>query len=186
MKKYVFVLAAALAAGAVQAVETGNVYVLVAGGATHLSRGCTGAASCDKTDTGGKVFVGYRFGSGFSLEGGYASFGKASGSDGTLGLTVRPRALLLGGVFSLPLSSEWGLNARLGAARIKTKGEARMGAFYDASVADTKTKPYVGLGLTYTLNPAVKVELGLDSTRVDFAGEKSAVRLMSVGASFSF
>lgn len=186
MKSLVLIITAALAASAARADQPAQAYVTVAGGATHLNLDCTGASSCDKTDFGGKALAGYNFGNGFSLEGGYASFGKAGGSDGTRSLTIRPRALLVGGVFSLPLNNEWGLNARLGIARVKTKGEAWLGNVYGGSVSDTKTKVYAGLGLTYTLSPAVKLELGLDSTQVDFAGGKGNVRLISVGATFGF
>lgn len=185
MKKFALVLTAALAASAAHADQPAQPYVTVAGGTTHMSLDCSGATSCDKSDTGGKILGGYSFGNGFSLEGGYISFGKASGSDGGTAATIKPTAILLGGVFSLPLSSEWGLNARLGAARVKSKIDARVGNA-TGSASETKTKVYAGLGLTYAVSSAVKLELGLDSTQAEFSGEKGTLRLISVGATFSF
>lgn len=185
MKKYAFIAAAALAAGLAHADEPAHAYVSIAGGATHLNVDCTGATSCDKSDTGGKIVGGYSFGNGFSLEAGYASFGKASGTDAGTSATLKPTAFLLGGVYSLPLSNEWGLNVRLGAAHVKTKVDARVGTL-TGSASENTTKVYAGLGLTYAVSPSVKLELGVDTTQAEFAGEKGTLRLISIGATFAF
>lgn len=185
MKKYALVIAAALAAGAAQADEPARAYLTVAGGSTHLNLDCDGATSCDKTDTGGKIVGGYSFGNGFSLEAGYWSLGKARGSDGTLSATIKPTAFTLGGAFSLPLSSEWGMNFRLGAAQVKAKVDGTIGAV-TVSTSENNTKVYAGVGLTYTISPAVKLELGVDSTQLEFGGGKGTLRLVSVGATFAF
>lgn len=44
-------------------------------------------------------------------------------------------------------------------------------------------RPDAGLSLTYALNAAMQLELGLDITQVEFAGEKGQVRLLTADAS---
>lgn len=185
MKKYAIALAVTLAAAAAHADQAANAYVGIAGGVTHISVDCTGATVCDKTDTGGKIIGGYSFGNGFGLEATYISFGKAIGADGLTSATLKPSAFMLGGVYALPLGSDWGMNLRLGIAQVKTKVDARQGTL-TGSASETKTKPYAGVGLTYALSPAVKLELAVDSTQGQFAGEKGTVRLVSFGATFAF
>lgn len=187
MKKLAFALPLAFASVApvAHAEEPSHAYVSVAGGVTHLNLDCTGATTCDRKGSGGKVVVGYDFGNNFSLEGGYVTFGKATGADAGIGATIKPSAWLLGGRLSLPLSSTWGMNVRVGAAQVKTKVDARLGTA-TGSASETKTKTYVGLGATYAVSPSVKLELAVDATQSAFATEKGTVRLFSLGATFAF
>lgn len=186
MKKQIIAIAALAAAAAAHADAQSPVYVSVAAGATHASLTCTGAAvKCDTSDTGGKAAVGYDFGNGFSLEAGYMSFGKFGASNATSSATLKPTAFTLGGAYAFPLGNEWGMNVRLGAAQVKTKGEATQGN-QSGSTSETKTKVYAGVGLTYAISSNVKLELGLDSTEGQIAGEKGNLRLISLGATFAF
>ncbi|MDR7335947.1 outer membrane beta-barrel protein [Roseateles asaccharophilus] len=186
MKNQIIAIAALLAAAAAHAQTTpAQVYVTVAGGSTHMAVDCTGATTCDKTTTGGKALVGYSFGNGFSLEGGYASFGKAVAADRTSSATIKPTALLLGGAFALPLGNEWGMNVRLGLAQVKTKASAAIGT-QRGSVSESEAKAYAGIGLTYAVAQNVKLELAADSTQGEIAGEKGTIRLISLGATFAF
>jgi OOP family OmpA-OmpF porin len=181
MKKHAIVLAALIGAASAQA----QVYGTVAGGATHLGMDCAGATACDTSGTGVKLVGGYEFGNGFSLEAGYIGFGKFSAADGTVGLTVKPTAITLGGAFALPLGSDWGMNVRLGVAQVKTKASATVGAL-SGSDSESKAKVYAGVGVTYAISKTVKIELGVDSTQAEFAGEKGTLRLISLGATFAF
>lgn len=187
MNKQAIILAALLAATAAHAdQQPAHAYVGVAAGLSHLGIDCTGTTSCDKTGTGGKLVGGYDFGNGFGLEAGYVSFGKGSGSDSNYSASIKPTALMLGGVFALPLSNEWGMNFRLGAARVKSKVDGMLGAIRTPTESETRTKVYAGLGLTYALSQAVKLELAVDSTQGQIAGEKGTLRLVTVGATFAF
>jgi OmpA-OmpF porin, OOP family len=185
MKKQAIILAALLAATAAQADQKSHAYVGVAAGLSHIGIDCTGATSCDKTDTGGKLVGGYSFGNGFGLEAGYISFGKGRGADAISSAELKPTALMLGGAFALPLGSEWGFNFRLGAARVKTKVDATFGTAR-ATESQTRTKAYAGVGLTYAISQAVTLELAVDSTQGQLNDEKGTLRLVSVGASFAF
>lgn len=185
MNKHAIVLAAMLAATAAHADQQPHAYVNVAAGMSHLSIDCTGSTSCDKRDTGGKLVAGYQFGGGLGLEAGYMSFGKGGGADATSSATLKPTAITLGGIFALPLGNEWGMNIRLGAARVKTKAEGRIGSVR-ATASETKTKAYAGVGVTYAISQAVKLELAVDSTQGQFAGEKGTLQLLTIGARFAF
>lgn len=185
MKKHILVLAALLAGSAAHADQQAHAYVNVAAGMSRLSIDCAGTTSCDNTGSGGKLVGGYNFGNGFSLEGGYVSFGKASATVPPIAATLKPTALTLGGVFALPFNDAWGANFRLGAARIKTKGNFALGTA-NATESQTKTKPYAGIGLTYAYTQSIKLELAIDSTQIEFAGEKGTHRLATIGATFAF
>lgn len=189
MKKHAFVLAALLGAASAQAQnqpKNGSpFYLTAAGGATHLAVDCAGTTSCDSSGSGVKLVGGYNLGGGFSIEAGYIGFGKFKAADGTLGLTAKPTAFLIGGALAAPLNRDWGFNVRLGLAQVKTKIDAFMGTL-NASDSDSKAKAYAGVGVTYSLADSVKLELAVDSTQSEYAKEKGAVRLISLGASFSF
>lgn len=185
MMKNAIALAALLAATATHADQQAHAYVGVAAGLSHMSVDCSGSTSCDKTDTGGKLVAGYRFANGFGLEAGYINFGKARGADATSSAELKPTALMLGGAFALPLGNEWGMNFRLGAARVKTKVEASFGTAR-ATESQTRTKAYAGVGLTYAISSAVNLELAVDSTQGQLNDEKGTLQLVSVGATFAF
>lgn len=187
MNKQAIVLAALIGAASVQAqTQTQEpIYITTAAGATHLNLDCTGTTSCDARDTGAKLVGGYQFGNGLSFEIGYIAFGKFRAADGPLAITVKPTAFLLGAAYALPLSTDWGLNLRLGAAQVKTKISAVSGTL-SGKDSESKVKAYAGVGLTYAISQTVKLELGADSTQSEYAGEKGNLRLVSVAATYSF
>lgn len=187
MKKTAIILAALLAATAARAAEPtpSPFYVTAAAGATHISVDCTGTTSCDKTGTGGKVMAGYRFGNGFSLEGGYIYFGKARAGDATSSALIKPSALVLGGAYALPLEGDWGVVLRLGVGQVKTRAKLFYGP-QSGAAAENETKLYAGLGVNYAVSNSVKLELGVDTSQGQLAGQKGNLRLISLGATFSF
>jgi opacity protein-like surface antigen len=185
MKKQAIILAALIGAASAQAQSSEPFYVTVAGGSTHVNLDCTGASSCDTSDTGGKLVGGYRLGKGFSVELGYVGFGKFRASDSTLAVTLKPTAILLGGAYALPLNGDWGMNLRLGVAQVKTKADVTSSSV-SGSASESKAKVYAGVGATYAVSPTVKLELGVDSTNAEIVGQKGAVRLISLGATFAF
>jgi len=193
MKKHAIVLAALLAAIGAQAAEPEKspFYLTAGAGPTHLSADCSGTTSCDTGGTGGKLIFGYSFGNGFSLEGSYINFGKAhAGTPSFAGtpagtITLKPSALAFGGAYALPLGSDWGMTARLGVAQLKTRTKFAYGA-QSGDVAESETKLVAGLAVSYALNSSVKLELGVDTSQAQMSGQKGSVRLVSLGATFSF
>ena len=92
---------------------------------------------------------------------------------------------MLGGAYSLPLGGNWGLVARLGVGQVKARAD-----FYfqtqHASTSERETELYAGVGATYAISSQIKLELGVDASQGQFAGQKGHVRLVSLGASFAF
>ncbi len=190
MKKIALTLAAlALAAGA--HAQTGanstqpQAYGLFSLGQSRLNVSCDGSLACDKSATGGKAMLGYSFGNGFALEGGYANFGKFRASNGPLSVSGKPEAVVLGGAYTAELTPDWGLTGRLGAAYVRTKLTAEAGVL-SGSDRESKTQPIVGLALNYALTPSTRVELGIDATRAEYQGERTNLRMVSLGARMAF
>jgi hypothetical protein len=162
-----------------------HTYGLLSLGQGHLNADCSGVQACDRNATGGKAVIGYAFGNGFSLEGGYSHFGKFRASDGTVGLSAKPEAASLSGAFTANLTPDLGLVGRAGIARVRTKLNAEVGAL-SGSGSESHTQPIVGLALNYALTPMARVELGVDATRAEVQGERANVRLVTVGARMAF
>jgi len=191
MKKSAITLAALFLAVAAQAQSSNtasaraHTYGLISLGQGHLNTSCDGLQTCDRNATGGKAVVGYAFGNGFSLEGGYSHFGKFHASEGGLGLAARPEALSLGGAFTANLTPDLGLVGRAGVARVRTKFNGEAGTLGGGG-SENSTQPIVGLAVNYALTPTTRVELGVDATRAEYQGERSNVRLVSLGARMAF
>lgn len=190
MKKMALTLAAlAVAAGAHAQTNTSSnqphTYGLLSLGQSRLNVDCSGVQACDKSATGGKALLGYSFGNGFALEGGYANFGKFRASTGPLSVSGKPEAVILGGAYTAALTPDWGLTGRLGAAYVRTKLHADAGVL-SGSDRESKTQPIVGLALNYALTPSTRVELGIDATRADYQGERTNLRMVSLGARMAF
>lgn len=191
MKKTALTLAAlSLAIGAqaqssASAPAPAHSYGLLSLGQGHLNVDCSGLQSCDRNATGGKAMYGYSFGNGFALEGGYTNFGKFRASQGALGLSAKPEALSIGGAYTAALTPDWGLVGRLGLAHVRTKLHADVGTL-TGSDSESKTQPIVGLAVNYALSPSTRIELGVDATRAQYQGERSNLRLVSLGARMAF
>jgi len=186
MKKQAIILAALIGAASAQAQSGDKFYVTGAVGATHLNLDCEGAPSCDRSDTGGKLVGGYKFGNGFSAELGYVNFGKTKLSGGSDWISIKVSAITLGGAYALPLNNDWGLNLRLGVAQVKTKGDVFLTGVGSGSASRNDTNVYAGIGASYAVSPSVKLELGVDSSKAGGDDGSGNVQLISVGATFSF
>ena len=129
--------------------------------------------------------IGYSFGNGFALEGGYSNFGTFHASQGALGLSAKPEAASLSGAYTAALTPDWGIVGRVGVARVRTKLNADAGVL-TGSDSESKTQPIAGLAVNYALTPSARLELGVDATRAQYQGERSTVRMVSLGARMSF
>lgn len=181
MTKHTLLLAALLASASAHA----QVYLTGTVGSSHLNADCTGASDCNTGSTGFRLGTGYRLNDAFSLEAGYVNFGKFSAASGNTSVTAKPRALTVGAAVALPFSADWGMTARLGVARTRTRVDAAAGAVSGAD-RQTKTKAYTGLGLYYALSPKARLEFALDTTRIQYGDSKGNVRLASLGGTLSF
>ena len=192
MKKTALTLAALALAVSAQAQSSqlttspaAHSYGLLSLGQSRLNADCSGAQTCDKNAVGGKAMLGYDFGNGLAVEGGYTRFGRFHASDGALGLSVKPEAVSLSGAYTAALTPDWGLTGRLGIARVRTQLHADVGSL-TGSDSESRTQPIAGLAVNYALSPSTRLELGLDATRAQYQGERSTVRMLSLGARMAF
>ncbi|WP_422016503.1 outer membrane beta-barrel protein [Roseateles sp.] len=189
MKQIAITLAALALAASAQAqstnINSASPYALLSLGQGHLNADCSGTQTCDRNAFGGKAVLGYSFGNGFALEGGYADFGKFRATQGATGVSAKPQALSIGAAYTAALTPQWGLTGRLGVARVHTKVNAEVGSL-TGSDSENSTQPLIGLGLNYALTPTTRLELGVDATRAEYMGERSNVRMVSLGARMAF
>lgn len=176
------VLAASLTSTAVWA----QGYVSAAAGASRADIDCGGTLSCDKNDTAYKIVGGYGFGSGFAAELGYISFGKAKASAAGARAEVETTGVMLGLAYQAQFNNQWGGNVRLGAARMKADVTGAVSGFGSAADSDTKTVPYLGLGVNYAFTRNVRAELSADFSRSEYRGQKNDVQALMVGVRYDF
>jgi OmpA-OmpF porin, OOP family len=139
-------------ASAASAQMLSNTYVGVGVGSTNIKLDAAdfaGASSKDESDTGYKVFAGYRFNQTWAAEVAYANLGEATVT--FPGATARGEASSwsLAGVGTLPLSRGFSLLGKLGVTQNKFEGGA------------TKNKSDLmwGVGASYAFTPRVSARL---------------------------
>jgi len=200
-----------LAASSAQA----QVYIGGNAGWSRLSVDCADTNSCDKTGTGYKGYVGYRFENNFAIEGMYIDWGKAKAQVGG-GETIEPvteqptllrRTLLETAPINSPINAElsgsgWGLGvayflpftpqfvgvARLGAINNRGKLSASDG-FTSVSTTENSIQAYGGFGVAYMVTPNFAVTAEGDFSRlkyVDDVTDSANVQLWSFGLRYSF
>lgn len=187
------VAACALSSGAMA-----QVYVSGAAGAGKVNLDCSGFDTCDHSSLAFRVIAGYTFMPGLSAELGYMQFGKstatlaASSDVPEIRFSYKPEALTLGVAYRMPVSENWSLTGRLGAANMRTK--VSIAAIGNGSVSDssTETTVYYGIGTDYALSKDTQLELGLDFARARYqnkdanADVKADVQALTFGIRHSF
>ncbi|MCR5863877.1 MAG: outer membrane beta-barrel protein [Aquincola tertiaricarbonis] len=174
-------LAAAVCAGTASA----QAYLGAGISAARINVDCDGADRCDRSDTGGKLYGGWRFGNGLAAELGYISFGKATASDAGLSGDVKVSGFTVAAAYRAPIATDWALTGRLGIASLKTKVSASAGSL-SGSDDERHTSPYLGLAVDYAFTPMLKLELSADFSRAKYDSEKAAVRSLGLGLRYDF
>lgn len=158
-----------------------QVYVGGGFGPSHVNLDCPAIlGSCDTSDTGYKLYGGYKLNPAVALEVAYVDFGKAKFTGGSLAAD----GFLINAAFRHNFTRELNGVARLGVAALDTKlsGPRVIGG----SQTDSSTKLYFGLGAEYALQKNFKLTAGADFTSAEFQGDSGAVRLLSIGAQYDF
>jgi len=186
MTKHSLIALAALcmAASAASAQTYGGIVL----GSTHYSADCTGGA-CDKSDTGFKLFGGYKFGGGLAAELSYFDYGKFTGSGTVNGspvnLTLRGSGFGIGGAYTAEFTPDITGTVRLGLGSNKAKLSATSGTL-SGSDSDRSSQLYYGLAAGYKLSPQATVDLSFESTRFKYSGDASTARMFGVGLTYAF
>lgn len=183
MKKILLTALIAMA-GSVGAHAEG-IYVGVAAGGTNIDLDCEGAPSCDKSDTGFKLFGGYKLTENVAVEAHYADYGKAKLSGGGISVDVKVSGFGLGVAYLGDFATDWNGVVRAGIARNKLKVDASGGGFSDSD-SESKTKGYIGAGVGYKLTKEVALTAAIDYTQGEYNGDKAKVTLYTIGVNYSF
>jgi OOP family OmpA-OmpF porin len=185
MKK--IVLASALAA--LMGSASAQVYVGGSFGFSQIEVDCTGADTCDKSDSSFKLYGGYQLNPTVALELGYIDFGKSAVSGysyygyttGDLSFT----AVTINAALRAPFSPVLNGVLRLGVANVSTEAKGRVG-IYAGSDSESATKPYLGLGLEYAFNKRLRGTLGADFTQGEIYGDSGSIRAFTLGVQYGF
>lgn len=189
MQKLALALAVcAVSAGAFAAEDKFYVGGSFGRGAHNISEDDYG--SVDDSDTGYKLYGGYRFSKELAIEVNYFDFGEASGKF-NIGANVyadkfETSAFGVGVAYSGTIGPDWSLTARLGLASVKTKVARSLLGVKVAGASDDSIKPYVGLGVGYSITPQLSVQGSWDFTQGEVEGEKGGVNLLAIGLAYSF
>lgn len=173
----VLVAGAALLSATAFAQDTGFTLGANLGGA-HWKGNDAGGLAVDSSDTGGKIFGGYRFSPYFGVEAGYADLGKFSGPSGNL----KANGYFVDAVGTWPLAGTGlSLLGRVGAFDGKLRSDTLGVVDHERS-----TNLKVGAGLQYDLNPRLALRTEWERYRFDAIGIKDDTDLYSVGVNYRF
>jgi len=181
----------ALAAAAVGA-SAQQAYMEGAYGLTAARVDCSGLLSCDKTDQGSKLLVGYHLAPELSVELGHLNLGKVRvrftpDLSSVVSAQVDTHATYLGGAVHLKTGlPDVSLLLRAGLARVTTTS-SYSSALYTAEHA-TEWHPLVGAAARWHLSPQLALVAGVDATHsaeLDVGGS-GQILLYSLGVNYSF
>ena len=155
----------------------------------------TSSITDDNTDTGYKLFGGYKFNRNFALEGGYFDLGRFGFSAttvpaGTLNGSIKLRGLNLDAVGILPITEKFSAFGRVGLNHAEARDSfSGTGAVTVTNPSPSKrdTNVKFGAGLQYDFTRSLGMRLEVERYRInDAVGNKGDVDLVSVGLVFRF
>lgn len=189
MKKFLLTALLAATAGVAQA----QMYVAGTVGLTRIGTDCTGTDTCDNTDAGGKVVLGYALFPSVAFELGYIRFGAAKATvynayiDYPVVMENRAKAMTVGVALKSALSPSVDGVLRLGVAKVKSVVPVSLPGYGQlAEYSESKTKLYAGLGLDYAFSPSLKGVVSADFSKGEISGERATLRLLGVGFQYDF
>lgn len=149
----------------------------------------------DDSSSGYKLFGGYQLNRNFAVEGGYFDLGRFNYAFnttplGTFASDTRVRGLNLDLVGLLPLTEQFAVFGRVGAAYAQSRANfTRTGALplSGASTRRNDTNLKVGLGLQYAITEALAVRAELERYRInDPVRNRGYIDMASVGLVYRF
>ena len=156
-------------------------HVGISGGQSHFRTDCDSAFSCDKKDTGWKVYAGSSVNDVLGAEIGYTDFGKIRVGGGETNAWAGNVSLTAG----VPIGDRFSVFAKGGGVYGRTDVQA-------SATSLVRTGHKTGWGYTYGVGGAlgitrnVQVRLDWDRYNLDFAGGSRDVDLLSAGVQFRF
>jgi len=155
--------------------------------------------SQDDSDSGYKVYGGFRFGRHFALEGGYSDFGSFSSrrvvtapTAGTATTDVTSRGAHFDVVGIVPLGQRFELFGKVGLIRTttttRTTSTGSVVAFGLGQERDVHISPRIGAGAEFLLTPQLALRLEYEDQNLEFQffDESKSVQLLSLGLKLRF
>jgi OOP family OmpA-OmpF porin len=150
--------------------------------------------SLDKTDTGYKLQVGYRFNDYVAVEGGYVDLGKMkfslSSPIGGIKAESKASGINLAAVGFMPLDPSFSVFAKAGIINAKVKMKASssvIGETFNESGSERSTRPMFGLGAVYSLSKTVDLRVEYEwFNKLRFDDSKTNVDMISAGVAIKF
>jgi OOP family OmpA-OmpF porin len=183
MKKALLAIAALLASTAASA----QLYVGAAGGMSNQDINCSGWSNCDKSDTGFKLYTGFKFTPIVAGEIAYTDFGDVSLGNGSSSGRYSGTALSVGAAFTVPFAPKFSGIGRVGLAATDADFNYS-GPFGSISGATSESsiEPYFGLGLAYALTPQLSLTGSFDYMNFDYPNGSGGASLLAIGVSYAF
>ncbi len=175
-KSFKFALATVAAAAAMSA-QAAEWYV---GGSIGGTEWRADTPLSDKSDTGGKLFVGVGLHTNFAIELGWADLGGAKVANVIPTGSIKGDGAFIDLVGRLPVANNFSLMARVGAFN----GRSRVSGVPLADERGTDVK--YGLGVGYAVNKSLTVRGEWERYRFKLAGSKPDVDLWSIGLVYGF
>jgi OmpA-OmpF porin, OOP family len=180
MRRTLASLTIAWALPASAAAQEAGFYLGAALGQARLTDWCNSApgvtiTSCEDTDTGWKLFGGYRFNRYLAIEATYVDWGKVTGTANGISAAAEQTSMGAGVVGSFPINPQFSLFGKAGF--LTTEQEiSRPGA----SFTRDDTEFHYGLGVKYSFTPNWAARAEWERT------DKLKVEMLSIGAEFRF
>ena len=139
---------------------------------------------CDTKDTGFKVYAGGRMSEWLGLEIGYTDFGRIRASGGEVDAWAVPLTLIAG----VPLGERFRAFGKVGGLYGRTDVRPTFESTFEDEGRGRKSGwgwTY-GAGASFALTPAVQLRADWDRHKLDFAGGREDVDMLSAGVQFAF
>jgi len=162
-------------------------YVGASAGETKFRTECNRTITqfeCDRKDTGYKVYAGGRMNHVLGLEVGYTDFGRIRAGDGEVKAWAIPVSLTAG----IPMGNRFSAFGKVGGLY----GRTDVRPTFETTVEGEGNARRTGWGLTYgagaafALTPALQIRADWDRYKLDFAGGREDVDMLSAGLQVRF
>ena len=186
MKNILMASLLAALAGAAHAQST-PYYVGGALGVSYTDVDCSAATKCDKTDGNFKLIAGYRFNPAWAVEVGYMGFGNQKSTDASGDTKIQTTAAFAALATRMNIMPALDGVLRLGLARVRSEATVSPNVGDRYKETEIRMKPYLGLGLEYTVLPELRATLGADFTQAEVTPTTTgSVRALNVGVQYGF
>ena len=158
-----------------------SAYVGASGGQSNFRTNCSSAFSCDKKDSAWKVYAGGSSNDILGFEVGYTDFGKIRASGGETNAWAVPVSLTAG----VPIGTRFNAFGKFGGLYGRTDVRASVDSLTERGKKSGWGWTY-GAGASFAVTPAIAIRADWDRYKLDFAGGRKDVDMLSAGVQFRY